>query len=203
MEPHGSARTNGRPPPVESRPTSRHETVIHLLTQRCAMLREGAAALKAENTELRLEVRRLSRGRPQSAWPGWTAGAPASWEVELPAGRKAPGAARIALATWLDRRVPRRVLDDAQLLVSELVTNGVLHAGLEPPDVVCVRVELASGALRVHVEDPGTIGAIAPGTPNVGTGTGFGLNLVATLASQWGVSRNGGTRVWAELTWPN
>ena len=31
---------------------------------------------------------------------------------------------------------------------------------------------------------------------------GYGLNIVASLASQWGISRNGGTRVWAELTWP-
>jgi anti-sigma regulatory factor (Ser/Thr protein kinase) len=203
MDPQDRAPTNGRPPALELPVSRRHETVIQLLTQRCETLRRGAAALKAENAELRLELRRLSRSRAPSQWPEWSADAVASWEVALPAGVKAPGAARIALGDWLEPRVPRHTLEDAHLLVSELVTNSVLHADVEAStNVIHVGVELAAGVLRLHVEDAGTTGTLAPRTPDLASGGGYGLNIVATLATQWGISRNGGTRVWADLTWP-
>jgi anti-sigma regulatory factor (Ser/Thr protein kinase) len=126
----------------------------------------------------------------------------ASWEAALPAGPHAPVAARTALADWLERRVPRRVLEDARLLASELVTNSVRHAGLAPArDSVRVGVELATGVLRLRVEDSGTTGTLVPRTPDPASGSGYGLNIVAGLASQWGVSRNGSTTVWAVLTW--
>jgi anti-sigma regulatory factor (Ser/Thr protein kinase) len=201
MDPHDGAPTNGRPIALQPPDGRRHEAVISLLTQRCAELRRGAAALKAENAELRLEVGRLSRHAP-SPWPEWSVDALASWEVALPAARQAPGAARVALADWLQPRVPQRVLEDAQLVASELVTNSVLHAEVEPgTSLVHVGVQLASTVLRIHVQDSGTTGTLAPRAPDVASG-GYGLNLVATIASQWGISRNGSTRVWADLTWP-
>jgi anti-sigma regulatory factor (Ser/Thr protein kinase) len=204
MDAHDRAPTNGRPTALKPPGGRRHETVISLLTQRCAELRRGAAALKAENAELRLEVRRLSRTRAASQWPECSVDALASWEVALPAGRRAPGAARIALADWLEPRVPRRVVEDVQLLASELVTNCVRHAEVEPgTSLVRVGVALASGVLRLHVEDPGTTGTLAPRAPDLASGSGYGLNIVATLASQWGISRNGSTTVWADLTWPS
>jgi anti-sigma regulatory factor (Ser/Thr protein kinase) len=164
-------------------------------------LREGAAALKAENAQLRLELSRLAGNSIPSGWPAGGADAFASWEVALPSEVTAPRAARIALAGWIERCVPPRVLEDAQLLASELVTNSVSHADVETADLVAVAAELAPGTLRLHVEDSGTSGLIAPRTPDLATGTGFGLNIVAAMATQWGVSRAGGTRVWAELTW--
>jgi anti-sigma regulatory factor (Ser/Thr protein kinase) len=206
MDPQDQASTNGRPSAPSPQPPNgrRHETVISLLAQRCEALRRGAVALKAENAALRLELRRLSRSRTPSEWPEWSADAPASWEVALPAGTKAPGAARILLAGWLERRVPQRVLEDAQLLVSELVTNGVVHSDVEPgTGVVHVGVELAAGVVRLHVEDSGVTGVVSPRTPDLAGGNGFGLNIVAAIAAQWGISRNGGTRVWADLTWPS
>jgi anti-sigma regulatory factor (Ser/Thr protein kinase) len=202
MDPRDSGPTNGRPPAVAMSISSRHENAISLLTQRCEALRRGAAALETENAELRLELRRLARRRSPSQWPEWSADAVASWEVALPAGTKAPGAARLALADWLEPRVPRRVLEDAQLLASELVTNSVVHADTEPAtNVVHVGVQLAPSVLRLHVEDAGTAGALAPRAPDLATGGGYGLNIVATVASQWGISRNSGTRVWADLSW--
>jgi anti-sigma regulatory factor (Ser/Thr protein kinase) len=201
MEPQDVAPTNGRHADAQVHISPRHELVIHLLTQRCETLRVGMDALKAENTDLRLELRRLARSGTPSAWPGWGVDALASWDVALPAGIKAPGDARIALASWLEWRVPSRVLEDAQLLASELVTNSVLHAEVEAANVIHVGVELATGLLRLHVEDGGITGAVAPRAPGVAGGSGYGLNLVAAIATQWGVSRNAGTRVWAELTW--
>jgi anti-sigma regulatory factor (Ser/Thr protein kinase) len=202
MDPQDRASTNGRPTVLLPPDGRRHETVISLLTRRCEALRQGAVALKAENAELRLELRRLARVRTPSQWPEWSGDALASWEVALPAGRKAPGAARIVLADWLEPRVPRRVLEDAQLVASELVTNSVLHAEVESGmNLIHVGVELAARVLRLHVEDPGITGALAPRAPDLASGGGYGLNIVAALATRWGIARNGGTRVWADLTW--
>src|SRR3954452_8156218 len=109
------ALTNVRAPSLQPNGGS-HEAVISVLAQRCEALRRGAAALKAENAELRLELRRLSRSRRTSDWPGWRGDATASWEVARPAGITAPGAARIALAGWLEARVPQAVVENAQLV---------------------------------------------------------------------------------------
>src|SRR4051794_17739601 len=207
--------TNGRPPALEPRSAQpdlvarlnamcrRHELVIDALAQRCATLRRGAAALKAENTELRVELARIGRRETRSACPSSGTFALAPCEVALPAEPRAAGAARTAIVHWLERRVPARILKDAELLVSELVTNSVRHAGITPIDVVRVGVELAPDALRLEVTDPGRHGAISPRSPDLTTGTGYGLNILATLAAHWGVIRDANTTVWAELTWAN
>jgi anti-sigma regulatory factor (Ser/Thr protein kinase) len=203
MDPQDHIPTNGRPPALQPTNGRLHEAVISLLTQRCEALRRGATALKAENAELRLELRRLYSSQTPSQGPQWRVDGSASWEVALPVGRKAPGAARVALADWLQPRVPQRVLEDAQLVASELVTNSVLHAEVEPgTSLVHVGVELAAGVLRIRVEDSGTTGTLAPRAPDLASGGGYGLNLVAALAAQWGITRCGSTKVWADLTWP-
>jgi anti-sigma regulatory factor (Ser/Thr protein kinase) len=84
-------------------------------------------------------------------------------------------------------------LGDLELLVSEVVSNAVLHSGT-PDVVVSVRT---SEPVRIQVEDHGDgVPAIAP-APAVG---GLGLRLVDTLASEWGVSRlDHGKIVWFEF----
>jgi anti-sigma regulatory factor (Ser/Thr protein kinase) len=112
----------------------------------------------------------------------------------------APGAARDALADGLGTKVPTSVLDDARLLVTELVTNSVCHSGAADDEDVVVRFDLTVGTLRLEVEDPGHDAVIAPRAANLETGGGFGLALVQSLSERWGVERAaGGTRVWAEL----
>jgi anti-sigma regulatory factor (Ser/Thr protein kinase) len=93
------------------------------------------------------------------------------------------------------------VLQDAELVVSELLTNSVLHAGVTDRDVLRVHAELSRGILHLEIEDPGSDGEITPRLPDLQRGTGLGLNVVAALATRWGVTRNGNTGVWAELTW--
>jgi serine/threonine-protein kinase RsbW len=90
------------------------------------------------------------------------------------------------------------VIDDMQLLVSELVTNSLCHAGLGADDVVRVTASLDNGSLRLEVENPGVAGDVAARPPGAGGG-GFGLQLVAALADRWGVVRDGRTRVWVEM----
>ena len=95
-------------------------------------------------------------------------------------------------------RVPALVLQDALLVVSELVTNGVCHSGASDGAIV-VRVELTGTMVRLEVEDPGRGGRVAPRAPDLSGG--FGLNLVHELSERWGLERvaAGGTRVWAQL----
>jgi anti-sigma regulatory factor (Ser/Thr protein kinase) len=129
-------------------------------------------------------------------------GALEAGNVTLPIGPRAPGAARIVLAHWLDGYAPTRVVSDALLLVSELVSNSVLHAGATAADVIRLTFALTDGHLLIEVENPGADGVIAPREPDLVNGNGFGLNVVIALAARWGVARGRRTRVWAELAWP-
>jgi two-component sensor histidine kinase len=81
------------------------------------------------------------------------------------------------------------------LLVTELISNAIKHAGLGPDDRIVVLASLQPDFVRVEVHDGG------PGfDPEVRHATkGHGLRLVDTLASRWGVEHGTGTRVWFEV----
>jgi anti-sigma regulatory factor (Ser/Thr protein kinase) len=119
-------------------------------------------------------------------------------QVSVPVGAAAPAAARRALAGWLGACDSDRVLIDAPLVVSELVTNSVRHAGLSDGAMVRISAELAAGVLRLEVEDSGTAGAVVQRSADDCDG-GFGLNIVDALAARWGVQRDGATLLWAEF----
>jgi anti-sigma regulatory factor (Ser/Thr protein kinase) len=210
MHPNESALTTGKPSSTRQRTAARSELaelrvtcrrqalVIDSLSEAAAALRRGALALKAENAELRVaEGRRQRRSRShvdERLDDGEAA------EVRLALDVQAPGVARSVVAEWVGERVTRAIVDDAQLLVSELVTNSLRHSGASAGDGV-VRVELTRSMLRLEVEDPGREGVIAPRSADAENGGGFGLNLVQLLSERWGVERVavGGTRVWAQL----
>jgi serine/threonine-protein kinase RsbW len=137
-------------------------------------------------------------GRPRAS-DGPATGVPL--EVSLPLDSRAPGAARIVLE-GLRGRVATAVVEDAQLVVSELVTNSVRHSGAPDGEVVIIRVQLTSTMVRLEIENPGHTGVIAPRAPDLEAGGGFGLNLVQALSERWGCERFavGGTRVWAQLS---
>jgi signal transduction histidine kinase len=101
----------------------------------------------------------------------------------------------------LRHAVAAAVLDDAQLVVSELITNGVCHAGGSAGARLTLRIDLSASVLRLEVEDPGRGGAVARRPPDSDGGGGHGLNIVQMISERWGVERTpvGGTRVWAEL----
>lgn len=105
-------------------------------------------------------------------------------------------------------------LDDVRLLISELVTNAIRHAGLTPEDWIELVVDVGSDQVRVEVRDPGPgfDPARLPvpkrarhcaelhmedlGGPYRG---GWGLEFLRRIASRWGVERNGLTSVWFEV----
>ncbi len=116
--------------------------------------------------------------------------------------RPTPGAvpdARRALDA-LDEEVSARTLEDLRLLVSELVTNSVRHAGLKEMQTIELKVKLLPDTVRVEVNDQGTGFEPTPRSASSEDQSGWGLYLVSRLADRWGVSSDGVTRVWFELT---
>jgi hypothetical protein len=83
----------------------------------------------------------------------------------------------------------------AELAVTELVTNALLHG--QPP--VVVRVVPGDARVRVEVTD-GSPNLPVRAMPNADAMTGRGLALVEAVSADWGAERAGeGKVVWAEI----
>jgi anti-sigma regulatory factor (Ser/Thr protein kinase) len=110
------------------------------------------------------------------------------------------GVARAVVARVLGAGHP--CLDVAVLLVSELVTNSVLHSGSAVAGgQVTVTVSAGGGGVRVTVAERAGSGVPVltadAGAEAVG---GRGMGLVDALADRWGYERGGGQAVtWFEL----
>lgn len=89
------------------------------------------------------------------------------------------------------------LVDDAQVLISELLTNGFRHgAGHQ----VVFRLVITTDMVVIEVDDG------SPGRPEVHEAgadeeSGRGMFLVNALADSWGVSEDG-TRTWCVLAAP-
>ncbi|MDA5144598.1 SpoIIE family protein phosphatase [Streptomyces sp. AD681] len=131
--------------------------------------------------------------------------------VSLLGSSLAPGAARAmaraALADWSALGLPgteqltEHLAADALVVVSELVTNAVVHAGTDVE--VSLRME-ETGTLVVEATDqhpsraPRSTDAEMPHDP---AEYGRGLRLVAALAEAWGITYRPGIKtVWARLS---
>ena len=89
-------------------------------------------------------------------------------------------------------------LETATLLLSELITNSVLHADLAPTQRVTLLATLRDGRLHAEVCDEGPSFERRVTKPR--ERGGWGLYLVERLADRWGVERERATCVWFELT---
>ena len=88
------------------------------------------------------------------------------------------------------------VVDDAMLLMSEIVTNALLHAGT----AIEVSVHCTDDRLRVEVVDGSSTHPILREHPTL-AGTGRGLWLLDELATRWGIDPEAtGKVVWFELS---
>jgi hypothetical protein len=86
------------------------------------------------------------------------------------------------------------------LLVSELVTNSVVHANVGPHRALTVDVTTLDDRVRIAVTDPGSRLTPCLLPPNPVTPGGLGLLLVGELCAAWGVWQDlGPTCVWCEL----
>ncbi len=124
---------------------------------------------------------------------------PSAIEVSrrFPAQSDAPRAARSFVADALRRwGHSGTLLEDSQLVVSELATNAVVHAR----SAFSVVARREGSGVRLSVHDLSTAGPVLRSTPDVLAPSGRGLQLVAHITSEWGVeTTSAGKTVWAEL----
>src|SRR5215203_2820427 len=101
----------------------------------------------------------------------------------------------------LTHLLPSEKLEDVRLVVSELVTNSILHAGLSPDDQISLTVAVSAGSVRGRVCDPGR-GFEVDSEPRPRPGGlkgGWGLPIVERISDRWGVERNSRACVWFEI----
>lgn len=120
--------------------------------------------------------------------------------VELPSAQGSPAAARRFVLTVLrDWRIDDDLMDDASLIVSELVENAILHGH----SAARLRLELRRGLLTVAVRDasPEPPARLEPGSAASG---GRGVFIMDALSKTWGTTPtwDGGKVVWAVLAVP-
>jgi anti-sigma regulatory factor (Ser/Thr protein kinase) len=115
--------------------------------------------------------------------------------LQLPANARAASEARRALAA-LDGRLDE-VIDEAQLVVSELVTNSLLHDALGPRDTISLLLKVEDSYLRIEVGDRG--GFIKrPDDAWPPQDTEFGLRIVDAVSESW-QARDGRVTAWLAI----
>ncbi|MFC9684740.1 ATP-binding protein [Streptomyces sp. NPDC056948] len=122
--------------------------------------------------------------------------------LELPPHRTSVRSARHAMRARLDSwQVPDEACANAVLLVSELVTNAVLHTFSER--ILCGVGLMPDARFRLEVHDGDHTGRGIPDCrPGLDDENGRGLLLVREIADSWGIVRSpltGGNAVWASL----
>lgn len=129
--------------------------------------------------------------------PIQTSGASDGFRLQIGGGASAAGRARRELSR-LRADLDPPLLESVRLLVTELVTNSVRHAGA---GTVELAVLVGRERVRVEIANPGS-----PFEPAVRDGetqpdTGWGLFLVDRLSDAWGVvdEKAGSQRVWFEV----
>ena len=125
-----------------------------------------------------------------------------AWSAEVewsfPPTTASIASARNAVSDQLGRRTGTTTVEDIRLLVSELVTNAVVHVGstctvtLRTSDTV-IRVEVGDGCRQIPVRRH----------PAPGEASGRGLLIIETVADRWGVEvGEAGKTVWFEMDTP-
>ena len=118
---------------------------------------------------------------------------------EVRSGPDAAVAARQAVLAS-NGALPASVRADVLLLVTELVTNAVRHAGVGPEQPVRVGLRRLPQRVRVEVTDPGSGFARVHPRCNGDESGGWGLLLVDRIADRWGAwPTASGTCVWFEV----
>lgn len=73
-------------------------------------------------------------------------------EIVLPADDHAPGAGRLVIAHCLNGLASRMIVDEAELLGSELIKDSLLHRQAGRGNTILLSVHLGAETLRVEVE---------------------------------------------------
>ena len=117
------------------------------------------------------------------------------YEWSFPASTASIALARNAVADRLGPTATAALVDDVRLMVSELVTNAVVHAH----STCTVSLRIDPSAIRIEVGD-GCRQTPRMRRPEAGEAHGRGLLIIESLADCWGVEvDDDGKTVWFEL----
>jgi anti-sigma regulatory factor (Ser/Thr protein kinase) len=118
--------------------------------------------------------------------------------LSIPQNSAAIGTARRFAAAFLRSHEQEELVDTVVLLVSEVVTNAILHGGSGAE----LRLILSGQALRAEVRDPSSA-LPAVKRYSVTATTGRGMMIVEALATSWGSEEDGtGKVVWFSVDAP-
>lgn len=123
----------------------------------------------------------------------------ADFRVSLAPSPSAPREARRALAD-MRAHVDEDLAERSDLVVSELVTNSLRHAGLSESERIELQVSVRPALVRIEVTDSGNgfePVAIRPGREN--DAGGWGLWMIDQMTDRWGVDFSHSTHVWCEF----
>jgi anti-sigma regulatory factor (Ser/Thr protein kinase) len=144
----------------------------------------------------------LSTERSREPWmarDSWLSSAIAETRVDLPRTRDAPRMARRSIRRDAGAALEHSEREMVDVLMSELVTNAVIHPGRRGGDNVILRFAVSPELIRVEVHDAGGgFSMDEVGEPRSEPG-GYGLVMVDRGASRWGASDHDGNCVWFEL----
>ena len=132
---------------------------------------------------------------------GAAAAAGAGASVTVPHERTSVRIVRHAMADQLDAAgVGADVRDDAMLVLSELVSNAVMHAAPLPTGQIAVCWEVRDDLLHIEITDGGAGTRPHASVAELSALGGRGLDIVRTVSADWGVTEGeDSVTVWAEV----
>ncbi|MDO5502044.1 MAG: ATP-binding protein [Actinomycetia bacterium] len=113
-------------------------------------------------------------------------------------------ARRVVVTDLLARDVPEAIVDEAELVLSELVANSLRHASPLPDGTIRVHWKAKNEVVEIEVSDGGGQSAPSVRRPAPWAPSGRGLRIVRSIAHEWGVIEDRGMiTVWAAVGGPS
>ncbi|MGA8986804.1 ATP-binding protein [Aeromicrobium sp.] len=120
--------------------------------------------------------------------------------IRLPFVASTPGIARTRLAAFLTvNRASNEVIDDALIVISEMIANAVSHGVPTSDGTVEISWSISGTLLELSVYDAGVGASLKPIDFDEDSLSGRGLSIINRVADRWWVDMSAGTRVNAEL----
>lgn len=122
------------------------------------------------------------------------------WSLEQEA--RSVAIARAAVADFMSRADPEADSSMVALVVSELVTNALVHASHDEVEDIELVIELADNMIHIEVQDHDPALPVRGDPSDLEKTHGRGLSIVDQLSDDWGWNElsDNGKRVWADLT---
>ncbi|HEY3772869.1 MAG TPA: ATP-binding protein [Solirubrobacteraceae bacterium] len=120
-------------------------------------------------------------------------------ELDLERTSQAPALARAAINGFCEHRdISASAIATLMLLVSEVVTNAVVHPHVDESATITVHAHLERDSVHIEIRDAGTRFTPRPRDPSRVDG-GYGLYLVEKAATDWGLRSGPTTTVWFQV----